>query len=266
MIEQVLTRIFASQWQVLIYSAIALLAATEIGYRLGSRLHRTNDEARRQQVGSIQGAILGLLALLLGFTFAMAAARYENRRVLVLDEANAIGTTYLRAKLLGEDHQQKIEQLLRRYVDARLDFYGAGADLDKLDAAEKATAQFQHELWSHAAAAAMEAPTPITATFITTLNEAIDLDASRVNALRSHVPGAVWLLLLIVAFCGCYACGYAAGASGVRGQFGSVILPLLIAVVIALIADLDRPREGFIGISQQPMSDLQEALDVESSR
>lgn len=265
MIDELFSRIFANQLQVVFICAIIFLAAAEIGYRWGLRLHRAHDAARKEQIGGIQGAILGLLALLLGFTFAMSVARYENRRSLVLEDANAIGTTYLRASLLGAPHTQEVQRLLKLYVQARLDFYDAGADQAKQRAAEESSATLQRQLWAHAVEAGKDAPGPLTATFVNTLNEMIDLDAARVNALKTHVPGAVWLLLLIVAACGCYACGYAAGATGARGQFGALILPILVAVVIALIADLDRPRRGFIGISQQPMIDLQKSLNATDS-
>lgn len=264
MLETVLYRAFATQWQMLLIVAAMLLVAADIGYRFGLALHRANDEARKGQIGGIQGAILGLLALLLGFTFAMAVGRYETRRQLVLDEANAIGTTYLRASLLPEAHQADVENLLRRYVDARLEFYEAGADPARQAAAEKSAAALQRELWAHAVAAGKDAPTPLATSFITALNETIDLDAARLNALRTHVPVAVWLLVLIVAAVGCYACGYAAGASGARSTFANFILPLLVTVVITLVADLDRARGGLIGIKQQPLLDLRESLQAES--
>ena len=228
--------------------------------RSGLRLHRSKDEARKEQIGGIQGAILGLLALLLGFTFAMSVARYDARRGLVLQEANAIGTTFLRASLLPETHKAGVENLLRRYVDVRLDFYSVGEDKAKQAAAEQAAAQLQLELRAHAATAGKEAPTPLIVSFISALNETIDLDATRMNALRAHVPGAVWLLVCTVAACGCSAGGYGAGASGARSAFTIVELPLLIAVAITLIADLDRPRGGLIGISQQPLLDLKQSL------
>jgi hypothetical protein len=153
-----------------------------------------------------------------------------------------------------------VEDLLRRYTDARLSFYSAGNDSAKISAAENEAAGLQRELWVQTIAASKEAPSPITATFINALNETIDLDATRLHALRSHVPGAVWLLLLIVAGAGCFASGYGAGASGERNGFSDVMLPLLVAVVITLIADFDRPRYGLIGISQQPLIDLQQSL------
>lgn len=260
MIDSILTQIFTSQWRVIIMVALVLLAAAELGFRLGFRLHRAKDEARKGQIGATQGAMLGLLGLLLGFTFAMSVGRYETRRSLVLQEANAIGTTYLRAALLPEAHQKTVEDALRKYVDVRLAFYNAGEDKAKQAAAGQAAAQLQRALWQQAVAAGKESPTPLITSFISALNDTIDLDATRLNALRTHVPGAVWLLVLSVAACGCAASGYGAGASGARSAFPNIILPLLVAVAITLIADLDRPRGGLIGINQQPMLDLKRSL------
>ena len=252
--------IFRNQWLVLIIVGLLLLALTEVGFRAGLRLFVAKDERRKGQIGGIQGAVLGMLALLLGFTFSMSVGRYETRRDLVLQEANAIGTTYLRASFLPEAHAKAVEDLLRRYTAARLSFYDAGIDSTKIAAAEDEAARLQRELWAHTVAAGKEAPSPMTATFINALNETIDLDATRLNALRSRVPTAVWLLVLIVAGAGCYVSGGGAGASGARTGFSDGMLPLLIAVVITLIADFDRPRQGLISISQQPLIDLQQSL------
>ena len=258
--DEILASIFRNQWLVLVIVGLLLLALAEVGFRAGLRLFVRKDEPRKGQIGGIQGAVLGLLALLLGFTFSMAVTRYEIRRDLVLREANAIGTTYLRASLLPEAQAKAIEDLLRRYIDARLSFFSAGNDSTKLAVAEDETTKLQRELWAQTVAAGKEAPTPITATFINTLNETIDLDATRLHALRSRVPGAVWLLLLIVAGAGCYASGYGAGASGERTGFSAAMLPLLIAVVITIIADFDRPNHGLINVSQQPLLDLKQSL------
>jgi hypothetical protein len=262
MIEETLAAVFRNQWLVLTIVGLLLLGFAELGFRRGLRLFVTQDERRKAQIGGVQGAILGMLGLILGFTFAMAVARYESRRDLVLQEANSIGTTYLRASLLPEAHKIPVEATLGRYVDARLAFYQSGTDRALLASAESQTAALQRELWAHAVAASREAPTPITATFIVSLNETIDLDATRLNALRSHVPGAVWILVLVVAAASCYASGYNAGASGARTSFSNAMLPLLIAVVITLISDFDRPRQGLVGISQQPLLDFKASLSA----
>lgn len=261
MIETLLRSIFTSQWLVIIIVSALLLLAAESGFRIGLSLHHRKDEARKGQVGGVQGAILGLLGLLLGFTFAMAVGRYDARRSLVLTEANAIGTAYLRASLLPPAQQAPVEELLRKYVDARLGFYDAGENREKLAAAEQATAVIQRELWTHAVAAAKAEPTATVVSFINSLNDTLDCNASRLNALRTHVPGAVWMLVLAISICGCCVSGYAAGSSGARNGFSSFVLPLTIAVAITLIADLDRPRGGMIEISQQPMRDVRESLE-----
>jgi hypothetical protein len=107
---------------IFLVSTGALLLFTELGFLLGRKAGRTTSDRARSQIGAIQAAILGLLALLLGFTFAMAMSRFDIRKQLVLDEANAIGTTYLRTQLLPEPQRQELAELLRRYVRVRLEF------------------------------------------------------------------------------------------------------------------------------------------------
>lgn len=261
MLDSALDRIFTNQWLVFWFALALLAIATELSYRFGLHLHRTYDEGRKSQIGGIQAAVLGLLALLLGFTFAMSVARYETRRNLIVDEANAIGTTYLRASLLPDAQRTRVEGLLQKYADVRLDYFNAANDTAQIEATLDEAATLQRELWTEAVQAAKDAPTPIVATFITALNEVINLDATRLNALRTHVPGAVWLIVLTVATCGCYLSGYAAGSSGARSAFSSFLLPILISAVIALIVDLDHPRGGLITIKQQPLLDLRSSMD-----
>jgi hypothetical protein len=258
--DEFLSRVFADQWRVILTVSLTLLAMAEIGYRQGLRLHLSGDEARRSQIATIQGAVLGMLGLLLGFSFAMAVERYDTRRQLVLEEANSIGTTFLRASFLPDAHRIEVENLLRRYVDSRLAFYEAGNDEAKIAQAEQRAGEIQRALWTHAVVAGREAPSPLLATFVNSLNDTIDLDATRLAAFRNTVPGVVWILLMTVAACGCWAGGYGSGAGGRRVPFATAVLPLLIAVVITLIADIDRPRRGLIAISQQSMLDLQRSL------
>src|SRR6187549_1405723 len=119
--DEILKSIFSDQWRVLSIVGVLLLVFTEIGFRAGWRLHLRKDEPRKTQIGGVQGAVLGMLALLLGFTFSMSVGRYDNRRDLVLEEANSIGTTYLRASFLPDAHKTAVEEILRHYVDVRLD-------------------------------------------------------------------------------------------------------------------------------------------------
>jgi len=243
--------------------ALVLLGIAEVGYRLGLRLFATKDEARRSQIGGVQGAILGLLGLLLGFTFSMAVNRYEARRDLVLKEANTVGTTWLRASLLPEAHRAPVKELLRRFVDLRLEYQKVSYDSAKLSEGLRLGGEIERDLWQHAEAVAKEAPTAITATFINTLNQMIDTDAERLDAGRNRIPIAVWILLILVAACGCLTSAYGSGAQGVRSVFTGAFLPLLISVVIFLIFDLRSSHQGLVGISQRPMLDLQQTMQAE---
>jgi hypothetical protein len=257
---------FINQWGFALLVATVLLALAESGYRVGLRLFAAQDEARRSQIGGVQGAVLGLLGLLLGFTFSMGVNRFELRRDLVLKEANAIGTTWLRAGLLPEAQRTPVKDLLRRFVDVRVKIQSASDDPVQLAEGLRQSAEIESELWRHAEAAAQSAPTPITATFIVTLNEMIDTDAERVTASRNTIPAAVWMLLITVAASGCLTSAYGSGSHGVRSAFTSVFLPVLITVVIVLIFDLMHTHQGVVSLSQKPMLDLQQSIQTPAAK
>ncbi|HVK58974.1 MAG TPA: hypothetical protein VM735_09355 [Candidatus Kapabacteria bacterium] len=254
--------IFENMWALLVVVAISLFGAAEVGYRVGLSLNRTKDDARRSQIGGVQGAVLGLLGLLIGFTFSMGVSRYESRRNLVLKEANAVGTTWLRAGLLPEAHRAPAKELLRRYVDVRLKYQALGRDAAALSEGLRLSADLQNQLWQGAEAVAAEKPTPITLSYINALNGVIDTDAERIAAARNQIPGGVWGLLIIVAASGCFISGYGSGAQGARSLFTMAFLPALITVVILLVFDLTHSHEGIIGISQQPLIDLQNSMSA----
>jgi len=260
MVDSILTRLFANELVMFVIVIAVMLAFAEIGFRLGWRLHVTRDEARKEQIGGIQGAVLGLLGLLLGFTFAMALDRYDTRRGLVIKEANAVGTTYLRSSLLPAGHQAPVRELLRRYVDVRVKYSPLVDDPAKLNELLRLGTEIQTELWKHTTESANEKPTVITATFVEALNATIDVDAERVAAMRADIPGGVWFLLLLVAAFGCVTTNYHGGADGVRSKLASLFLPLLIAVVIILIFDISHTRVGLIRVSQQSLIDLQQYM------
>jgi len=252
--------LITNQWLFAAVVVTVLLGLAELGYRIGLRIHAARDVTRREQFGGVQGAVLGLLGLLLGFTFSMALHRYETRREMVLKEANAIGTAYLRAGLLPEAHQEPARELFRRFVDVRVRTQAVSDDPSALAAGLRECAAIETELWRHAEAAGKEAPTAMTATFINALNEMIDTDAERVTAGRNRIPNGVWFLLLLVAASGCFISACESGAKGSRSPFTGLLLPLLICVVIVLIFDLMHTHQGAVSVSQQPMLDLQQSL------
>jgi hypothetical protein len=258
---ELLSRAFSHQGVLAAVVTVVLLAVSEAGYRLGRTLYLANDEPRRSQIGGMQAAVLGMLGLLMGFTFSMGVERFDERRELVVTEANAIGTTWLRAGLLPAAQAQPVRELLLQYVDLRVAYArerSSGPEL--LQQARQRSAAIQSTLWQHAAAAAAESPDDIRATFIEALNETIDVDAARIAAGENRIPAGVWLILLLVASVGCWLSGYGAGAQGVRSYLTALVLPLLLSVVILLIFDLTNERRGFISVDQRPLTDLQQAL------
>lgn len=260
MIEEFLNRIFVNQTAVLVIVGVLLLGLAELGYRLGVVTHRRDSDAAKGHGGSIQGAVLGLLGLLLGFTFAMSVDRFDTRRQIIVDEANAIGTTWLRAEFLAEHERDAIRELLVEYTKLHLEQFRHDTATEDFKRVRVRIGELLNEIWQIGSMGARQNNTPLTSSFIVALNETIDLDASRVAARENHVPGAVWLLLLIVASCGAWSSGFVSGANGARSFFNQQVFPLLITVVIMMISDIDRPRRGIINVSQQPLMDLLETM------
>lgn len=247
----------------LFLSVLALfLGALEAAFRLGNRRLDRHDEAAKNHIGSIQGSVMGLLALLLGFTFAMAVSRYDLRKSLVLEEANAIGTTYLRTQFLAPEQQREAADLLKRYVVARLDFYNAGIDNNRLDAANAEAARIENRLWQTAVAASAADPRSVsTGLFVQALNDVIDNQEKRQTAFENHVPNTVNGLLLVVSVIALSLMGYGCGLNGRRHGVTNSIVALLLALVFTAILDIDRPRRGLIQVSQNSLLRLQDTLN-----
>lgn len=263
-INALLRAVFANQLLVFLLVGAILLVMAEFGYRLGLRLHRAGDEPRAKQVELVQGSVLGLMSLLLGFTYAMAVQRFDDRKTLVVREANAIGTAFLRASFLPDGPRAESENLYRQYTALRLRALDDGATADGLAAHEAEAAKLQQRLWALVTEAARATPNTMISSYGQALNEMIDLDAVRLASFRNHVPGAVWLLLLALTSAGCWLTGYRAGAAGRRTKLSLIALPLLITVVITLVSDLDHPRQGLIGLDERSLRDLQQSLGAAS--
>jgi len=258
MLNQFLSWMF-STWLVFPILVIVLLGLSEFGWRVGLARSRTKPEKTRD-FGSVPAAVLTLLGLLLGFTFAMAVSRHDTRRELVVQEANSISTTARRARLLPEPQAANVARLLREYVALRIEAHRETQFSQRFAALRKSSADLHEWLWNEAVAAAAKQPTPITASFIVSLNETIDYEATRIAAKRNHVPGAVWLLLLCVASCGLWLTGWQAGIARGHPFLARFLFPILIAVVIALITDIDTPRGGLIALDDRPLLELNDSL------
>jgi hypothetical protein len=235
-----------------------MLAATEIGFRLGRKSEAKTPEKTKSLVSTVEAAILAVLGLLLGFTMSMAVTRFEARKQLVLDEANAIETSRLRTELLPAPEGTEIASLLREYIDVRVQFGTTGNDPARLDSLRIQTVHLQDEFWKRAVAYGQKDPNPVRAgLLVQSLNQAIDLESSRRMAFQNHVPESVIYVNGIVGILAAMLVGYTFGLNARRQIFSTCVLALAITLVLGLIIDLDRPRSGFIRVSQQPMIDLQ---------
>lgn len=253
--------ILQNTWSALLVAVFSLLLMAEFGFRIGARRSPEKRKNHQSQSSSLQGALLGLLGLLLGFTFAMSVNRFDARKQLVLDESNGIGTAWLRAAFLSDPVRDKMRATMEDYVDSRLKGAEAPVGSPAFEQQVERSLQDQQSMWSLTVAELKASNTPATALFAASLNDVIDLDSKRQVAARNHVPPSVWLLLWLVSCTACCITGYTTGL-GESGRYllPMVILPLLLSLVIAIIADLDNPQSGIIRVSQQSMRDLQQEL------
>lgn len=244
-------------WTLFPLTIVIAMASVEVGHRIG-RYRRLKSPAEKESSdGSMVAATLGLLAFMLAFTFGMAASRFEDRRQVVLSEANAIGTTYLRTAMIPEPMRTESRNLIREYVDVRLE----GSQSGKSDQAISKSEELHRKLWAQAIAAAETDRTPITSLFVQSLNEVIDLHSTRIMAgLRSRVPAPIWIGLYSLAVLAMGVTGYHDGQSSNRRSVAMIALVLAFSAVLFLIADLDRPGQGLLLVSQQSMLDLRNSI------
>ena len=237
----------------------AVFAVSELGWQIGTR----NEGEGGANVSTLESAMLGLLALIIGFPFAMALSRFEARREAVLNEANAIGTTALRARLLPDPHRAETLKLLREYIQLRLNVIQSGQSLAELRVAVDRSNDIHEALWLQVRALIVKDSGMVpTGLFIQALNEMIDDQAKRLAALRNRVPNVVLLGLFgIAALVGGFA-GYASGRDRKRTRLPIYIMGFLVTTVILLILDLDRPSNGFITNNQQAMIDTAASMDA----
>jgi hypothetical protein len=239
-------------WLLYIITALIAFLSMEAGWRYGDYRRRKTDEENRAPVNAAVGATLGLLAFLLAITFGMAESRYNTRKDNVMFEANAIGTTYLRANFLPEPLRSQAHELLREYVTIRMG--GENSIISETGIAK--SNEIHDRLWIIADEASQDSDSIMSGLFINSLNEMIDLNTIRVVGLRTRIPNNIWMMLIIVTIASMFAIGYQFGLSGAHSWAVTVVLVVVFTTVFVLIADLDRPQEGLIRVSQQALTDL----------
>ncbi len=232
---------------------LLLLMAWEAGAALGQRTPA--DDGGDAAHGYILSGVLGLLALLIAFTFGMALDRFETRRGLVMTETNAIGTAEMRAHLLDPPDATRLSGMLRTYAVTRLR-YGLATAADKpplAEASERQRAQIQS---TTLAAVQPIRTTPLAALVVSAVNDTIDIGATREEAHAARLPASVMVVLVVYAVVAAGVLGYALSAARARRRTVSALMFLLLSLALCLILDLDRARGGTIKISQAPMARL----------
>lgn len=243
------------------FLAFAIIAGTisELGYRLGRWWQERTPDEKEGPTSMIVGSILALMAFLLAIAMGMASDRFDTRRRVVLEEANSISTTYLRAGYLPEPTSIEIRDLLREYLSLRII---TNENLEAIQVQAARSVEIQTQLWSIAEDLARATPeSEVLVLFIDSLNKMIDLHATRYTAgIYARVPVTILLLLFFGSILTMGVMGYNAGLTRRRSLITVVVLILFLGAVITLVVDIDRSRSEFLKVNQQPLIDLQEQV------
>lgn len=240
-------------WLLGLLIGLVLAGAIEGGRWTATRARIHEDPNRKDQMVAIRDGLFVLVSLLLGFTLALVVPRFNERRSLLIEEAVAIESTYLRAGTLSEPYRGQAQQLLRQYVDARLDLDDAGLDSGRVAEASKRAKGILDQLWEDLIEVTKNDRSAVAATYVNSLNEVIDLYAKRIAAQENRIPLPIWLLILSVSLIAVFARGLTLAH---RFWLTLVLAPITIAIVVALIADLDTPSAGLIRLDHRAMQRL----------
>jgi hypothetical protein len=240
-------------------TVVVLLLAIWGGYRYVRAKHRTKTPESDEGLGTISAATLGLLAFLLAFVISFGFDVYGERRALVLDEANAVRSTYLRAGYLIEPYRTDTRDLLSVYVDERVSLVDQPEQVAQLKAHAE---EMQGELWAIAEEVVTEVDKSDTiSAYVDSLNEVITIHAERVvKGLQVRIPPLILLGMFLISIITMFLVGMQTGYAPSRSILGLIMLTLVVAVVLYLLVDLDRAQEGLLKVSQQPLIDLQSQL------
>ena len=253
--------VFNHPWELGLLLGTALAVVLDLGRRIAVRYQIEQTPQRKEQMGTIRDGLFILVSLLLGFTLTLAAARFAERRSLLVEEAISIGTTYLRASMLPQPYRDHSKQLLREYVDTRLELNSVDVNTSRFNEAVSRAKRLQEDLWLDAVSVAQNDRTALTAVYVNSLNETIDLHEKRVAAFENRVPQPIWLLIISVSLIAVFTRG---STLTTRFWLSLVLLPITIAIVVSLIADLDSPSRGLIRLDQRALQRLKADMSTEA--
>lgn len=250
-----------SSWVLLGVLVLVVGGTIGVGMVIGRRL-RARAESRPESVGVVQGALLGLVGLLLAFGMTMAVGRYEARRALVVKEANTIGTAYLRAQLLAEPYRGTSLGLFINYADAAIVMAEEVPDTAPFDHVITEIEDIQRALWGTAGEAVAEDPIGTAPRlYVEALNEMIDTHSERVASLGNRVPSTVMVLLVTGSAIALGVLALYLTMLG-RGLLTSLLAAIVVILILFVSFDLDRPRRGLITVPERPLVDVRESMDL----
>ncbi len=229
-----------------------MLFFMELGRRIGQKIQSKDPDGAHKGISTIEGSLFGLMGLLIAFTFTGAASRFEDRRQLITQESNAIGTAYLRIELLASADQPKMKEYFKQYLDSRIATYQKVPDMVAVWAELKHSIDLQNTIWSFAISAckSTEAMTDAAKLLLPSINEMIDISNSRTVSAETHPPNAIFLLLGIFSLVGALFVGYGMAENKNRNFLYMIIFSIVMTLTVYLILDLEYPRLGFIRIDQ----------------
>jgi hypothetical protein len=251
----------ALAWSVGLF--VGMLICLEAGYRIGSWGVERHKELEHEGTGTIEAAVFALLGLLLAFTFGGAMSRLESRRALIVQEANAIGTAYLRLDILPAAEQPGMRELFREYLDARLRGYERLLQRDAANQDFARAATIQQQIWSRAVAAGQGDSSHNTVrVLLPALNEMIDVTTARAIALDTHLPELIFILLISVALLSALLAGHVMAKRMHRSALHMFLYAGIISITIYAVLDLDEPRSGLIRLDRadQALIELRDSI------
>lgn len=249
-------------WVVFLGTLCFVILAIEIGFKLGVKRWNRSHAEKTGPLSSMVEAVLALLALLLAFTFNFAANKFEDRKILVVEEANTIQTVFLRSSLISQENKNVVGKLLREYVTIRLN----AAYTNNVDSALERSLIIHKELWKLVEAANQKSPQNVSSEiFSESVNELIKTHARRLQIVkRGQIPDLVWIELYFVTFMSLVLMGYYSGSTHTQRSLAAPIVAITFATVLLLIADIDRPLERILQVSQQPMELVLQFIESET--
>ena len=231
-----------------------VMVAAEIGFQAGNWLQRRDpDSGKALLTGPVVGGMLGLMAFLLGFCISIVIGQHNGRKAMVVTEANAIGTAYLRADFLDEADRDATRDLLREYVEIRL---AAASDATQYEAAVVRSEAIHGQLWSIVKDVTQASESAIMALFVDSINEVIDVHSLRLAAVQLRLPRQLGTVLYVATLLSFLLVGISSSANGKRDIFTILLFALAFVAVFMIIVDLDRAQEGLLTVSQTALSDL----------